>query len=165
LENLGINGPLLLLQIVHFIIVLFLLNRLLYKPILGVFERRKQRIADGLAEAEKVRVEASAERERLEAQLATERRESQSRLQQAVSASEEAAKRRLDEANAEAADLLTKARAEAEQTRANALSGLQSEIADLALAAASKVLGSAIDEKQHRGLVDGFLQKELGDLA
>ena len=165
MQNLGINGPLLLLQIIHFIIVLWLLNRVLYKPIMGVFERRKQRIADGLAEAEKVRAEASAERERLESQLATERRESQARLQQAVSASEEAAKRRLDEANAEAAELLSKARAEADATRANALSGLQGEIADLALAAASKVLSGAIDEQQHRSLVDRFLQKELGDLA
>lgn len=165
MENLGINGPLLLLQIVHFVIVLWLLNRLLYKPILGMFERRRERIAEGLAEAERVRTQAAEEQRRLEQQIADERRQSQERLKSAVSASEEAAKRRLEEANAEATEMLAKARAEAEQTRTEALAGLQNEIADLAMAAAAKVLGGAIDEQRHRGLIDSFLKDELGDLA
>ncbi len=165
LGNLGILGPNLLFQIINFLIVLFLLNRLLYKPVLGMFERRREKIRESLEEAGKVREEAAAERSRLEAQIAEERRTSQERLRAAVAQSEEAAERRLAEAKAEAEQIVAKARTDAEQTRAQALSGLQGEIADLALAAAAKVLGEGIDEKQHRSLVDRFLNEQMGDLA
>lgn len=161
----GINLPLLVWQIVNFLIVLWILNRLLYRPIQNIFEQRRERIATGLAEAERVREEAASERARLESQLAEERRTSQERLREAVAKSEEAAKRRLEEANAEAERIVGEARREAEQARAQALVGMQGQVADLALLAAAKVLGEGIDESRHRALVDRFLNEQLGGLA
>lgn len=161
----GINLPLLVWQIVNFLIVLWILNRLLYRPIQNIFEQRRERIAAGLAEAERVREEAASERARLESQLAEERRTSQERLREAVAKSEEAAKRRLEEANAEAERIVGEARREAEQARAQALVGMQGQVADLALLAAAKVLGEGIDESRHRALVDRFLNEQLGGLA
>ena len=165
MEKLGINLNLLLVQIVHFLLLLFILNKLLYKPIFDLFDRRKQRIADGLAEADRVRAEAATERATLEAQIAEERRTSQERLRTAVAQSEEAAKNRLAEAQAEADKLIADARTEAEHTRQQALSGLQSQVADLAMSATAKVLGEAVDEPKHRALIDRFLKTELGELA
>lgn len=165
MEALGINTNLLIVQIVHFIILLWLLNRLLYKPILDLFERRRARIEEGLAQAERVREEAAAERSRLEAQIAEERRTSGEKLRDAVARGEEAAKRRLEEANAEAERIVAQARAEAEQSRQQALAGLQGQVADLALLAAGKVLGDGIDEARHRSLIDRFLKEQLGGLA
>lgn len=157
MDQLGINTNLLVVQIVHFVLLLFLLNRLLYRPILNIFEQRSERIRVGLAEADRVREQAAAEQARLEAQIAEERRTSQERLRDAVAKSEEAAKRRLEEANAEAERILSQARAEAEQTRQQALVGLQGQVADLALAAAGKVLGEGIDA--------GFSDRSLGKTA
>lgn len=57
MEALGIELPLLLTQILNFIIVLFVLNRFLYKPILRVLEERRQKIEEGLAWSEKARLE------------------------------------------------------------------------------------------------------------
>lgn len=165
MDQLGINTNLLVVQIVHFVLLLFLLNRLLYRPILNIFEQRSERIRVGLAEADRVREQAAAEQARLEAQIAEERRTSQERLRDAVAKSEEAAKRRLEEANAEAERILSQARAEADQTRQQALVGLQGQVADLALTAAGKVLGEGIDEARHRALVDRFLKEQLGGLA
>lgn len=165
MAQLGINTNLLIIQIVHFVLLLWLLNRLLYKPILNIFEQRRERIRVGLAEADRVREQAAADQARLEAQIAEERRTSQERLRDAVAKSEEAAKRRLDEANAEAERILAAARADAEQTRQQALAGLQGQVADLALLAAGRVLGEGIDEAKHRSLVDRFLREQLGSLA
>lgn len=165
MEKLGINGPLLGLQILHFILLLILLRMLLYKPILNMLHKRTEQIRTSLAEADKVRQQAATERAALEAQIAEERRSSQDRLRQAVARGEEAAERRLSEANAEAEQLLLRARTEAEQTRAQALAGMQNDIAELALLAAGKVLGEAIDGPKHRQLVEGFLSQKLGDLA
>lgn len=165
MEKLGINGPLLGLQFLHFVLLLFLMRALLYKPILNMLRKRTEQIQTSLAEADKVRQQAATERAALEAQIAEERRTSQDRLRQAVARGEEAAERRLSEANAEAEQLLVRARAEAEQTRAQALAGMQNDIAELALLAAGKVLGEAIDGAKHRKLVEGFLTQKLGDLA
>ena len=161
----GINTNLLIFQIVNFLVVLWLLRLFLYKPLMNMFDQRRERIRESLAEAERVKEEAAAERARLEAQIAEERRTSQERLREAVSRSEEAASKRLAEANTEADQIVARARQEAEATRAGALSGLQNEIADLALRAAAKVLQEGVDEGRHRALIDRFLREELGDLA
>ena len=165
MEKLGINVYLLGLQILHFVLLLVLLRALLYKPILGFMQKRTEQIRSSMAEADKVRQQAAAERATLESQIAEERRTSQDRLRQAVARGEEAADRRLAEATAEAEQLLARARAEAEQTRAQALAGMQNDIAELALLAAGKVQGEAIDAGKHRKLVDGFLSQKLGELA
>src|SRR3989344_7107536 len=57
MEALGVELPLLLTQILNFSIVLFVLNRFLYKPILKVLEERKRKIEEGLAWSEKAAVE------------------------------------------------------------------------------------------------------------
>jgi len=165
LSRFGINGTLLLVQLIHFILLLIILRVLLYKPVFEMFEKRRARIASAMDEATRVKEAAAQERATLEAQIAEERRTSQERLREAVARSEEAAERRLGEAKAEAEKILSAARAEAEQTRARALSGLQGQMADLALAAAAKVLGEGIDENKHRALVDRFLKEQLGELA
>jgi F-type H+-transporting ATPase subunit b len=162
---LGINIPFLVFHILHFLLVLWLLNRLAYQPILNLFEQRRERIREGLAEAERVREEAAAERSRLEAQIAEERRTSQERLREAVARSEEAAGRRLAEANAEAEQILARARQEAEQARGQALAGLHNDVADLAMLAAGKVLREGLDEARHRALIDRFLREELGGVS
>lgn len=165
LAKFGINGWMLLFQIIHFLIIAWILNRLLYKPVIAAFDARKTKIADALAEAAHVKAAADTERTALEAKLAAERQESQTRLREAVARSEEAAERRLKEAGVEAEQIIVRARAEADETRKHALAGLEGEIADLALTAAGRVLGEAVDESKHRRLVDSFIKEQLGDLT
>jgi F-type H+-transporting ATPase subunit b len=165
LGKFGINGWMLLFQIVHFLILAYILNRLLYKPVVNAFEKRKAKIADALAEAARVKTAADEERAAFEAKLSAERHESQTRLREAVARSEEAAERRLKEATVEAEQIVARARAEADETRKHALAGLEGDIADLALVAAGRVLGEAVDEQRHRKLVDGFIKDQLGELS
>jgi F-type H+-transporting ATPase subunit b len=165
LNELGILWWNLVFQIVNFLVVLWLLNRFLYKPIMKMLRERRETIAKGLAEAESVREQAKSQRAQFEQQLAEERLESQERLRGAVAKSEEAARQRLGDANAEAEEILIRARSDADQSRTQALAGLQGEIADLALLAAAKALGDGLDEAQHRSLIERFLDDELGELA
>ena len=58
LSSLGINGPFLLAQIVNFFVLLFLLQRFLFKPLVKMLDSRKQRIAEGLQAAEMARRES-----------------------------------------------------------------------------------------------------------
>jgi F-type H+-transporting ATPase subunit b len=165
LEKLGILLPNLLIYIANFILMMWLLRILLYKPVTDMLNQRRERIRESLAEAERVKEQAAAERSQLEAQFAEERRTMLERQRETAARSEEAATRRLAEANTEADEIVGRAREEASATRDNALAGLQNEIADLALRAAGKVLGEGVDEARHRQLIDRFLRDELGDLA
>ena len=146
LASLGILGPNLLFQIIHFLLLIWLLNALLYKPILKMFRERRERIREGLAEAERVREEAAAERAQLERQLAEERRASQDRLRDAVAKSEEAATQRLDGGQHRGrANRGARARRRGADAAAGA-GGLHGEIADLALRLRRKALGEGLDD-------------------
>jgi F-type H+-transporting ATPase subunit b len=161
LEALGINTTLLVTQIVNFAILLFLLYRFLYNPVLNMLAERRERISEGLAEAERVREEAEEQRQEYEHELQRQRQESQERIQRAMQASEEAKEEILDEARREADQIKARARDEIEYERRQALEQLRTQVADLAILAASKVLDGAIDENVQRKLVQQFIDEEL----
>src|SRR5580704_4323951 len=66
-ETFGVDWPHFIAQLISFSVVAFLLYRFAYKPILDVLEERRHRIADGLANADKIKAElARTEADRLE---------------------------------------------------------------------------------------------------
>lgn len=161
MEALGIRPELLITQIVNFAILLFLLYRFLYDPVLNMLQERRERIQDGLAEAERVRAEAEEQRKQYEKELARQRQESQERIQKAMEASEEAREEIIAEARKEAEQIKQRAREEIEYERRQALEQLRTQVADLAILGARKVLDGAIDESVQRELVQDFIDQEL----
>ena len=158
MDKLGISLPWLLAQIANFLILLFILQRFLYKPLLGMMERRKQEIASALSNAEKVRQDAAAERAEFEKQLEAERRERQQAVTSATAQAEKVRTEIVNKANAEAAQIKAKALSDAEYERKQAMVQLQRDVADLSLAITRKVLANGgIDEAKHRALVQQFL--------
>ncbi len=161
MERLGVSPELLITQIVNFAILLFLLYRFLYNPVLNMLSERRERIREGLAEAERVRAEAEEQRKQYEQELARQRRESQERIQRAMQASEEAREEIIAEARREAEQIKARAREEIEYERRQALEQLRTQVADLAILAAKKVLDGAIDENVQRQLVQSFIDEQL----
>ena len=156
MEALGINLGMLIIQIFAFAIVMLTLNAWVYKPMLNMMETRKQKIAQGLEdarvaaearadaqkEADKIRAEAQAEAAKI-VREATERAEAAG---QDVKAS----------AEAEAAKARDAAMAEAEMERNRILGDLRGQVASLAIAAANKLVGEALDEKKQHALLNEF---------
>ena len=103
MDKLGISLPWLLAQIANFLILLFILQRFLYKPLLGMMERRRQEIASALSNAEKVRQDAAAQRAEFEKQLEAERRERQQAVTSATAQAEKVRTEIVNKANEEAA--------------------------------------------------------------
>lgn len=161
MEALGVNWGLLITQIINFALLVFVLYRFLYNPVLNMLQERRERIREGLAEAERVRAEAEEQRKQYEAELARQRQESQERIQRAMKASEEAREEIIAEARKEAEQIKARAREEIEYERRQALEQLRAQIADLAILAAKKVLDGAIDEHVQRQLVQSFIEEEL----
>ena len=102
LDNLGINGKILLAQVVNFFLLLWILKRFLYNPLLGVIEKREKRIKKGLNGAKQV----------------------EERLKEI----EEMEKKRMEKAQEKANKLLEEAHKQAEENRKNLLVQAKKEI-------------------------------------
>jgi F-type H+-transporting ATPase subunit b len=156
MEALGINLGLLIVQIIAFIIVFLTLSAWVYRPMLNMMESRKQKIAQGLEDA-RVAAEARADAEKEAAKIIAEAQTEASKIVR--EATERAALAGQDvktAAEAEAAKARETAVAEAEVERNRILGDLRSQVASLAIAAANKLVGEALDEKKQRSLLDEF---------
>ena len=101
-DTFGWNPWLFLSQVISFAIVAFLLRRFAYKPILGVLEERRQRIAEGLLNAEKIKKQL-AEAEQRHAEILTKANaEAQKMIDEARESSAHLAERKQQEAIAAA---------------------------------------------------------------
>lgn len=158
LSSLGINGPFLIAQLFNFFVLLFLLRRFLYKPMVNMLETRKQRIADGLQAAEMARREAEAERAQLQSQLDSERREALERIAAASKRGETLAAEIETSARQDALKIMEEARGEATRERERIIAEAQDQIAELAMLAAEKVLGRELSNREaQRAFVNEFL--------
>jgi F-type H+-transporting ATPase subunit b len=156
MEQLGINPGLLIVQIIAFIIVLLTLNAWVYQPMLNMMETRKQKIAQGLEDA-RVAAEARADAQKDADKIRAEAQVEASRI---VAESTERATAAANDVKVAAEADITAAReaavAEAELERNRILGDLRSQVASLAIAAANKLVGEALDEKKQRSLLDEF---------
>jgi F-type H+-transporting ATPase subunit b len=156
LEALGLNLGYLLVQIFNFAILFVILRAWVFKPIVGLLERRRETIAQGVEDA-RVAAEARANAEKeAEKIIADAQRQANERIRESSSRAEEVAKEIRAEAEGEAAKIREAAMEEAEQAREQALGELRGQIAALAISAAQKVIGASLDEKRQRGLIDEF---------
>src|SRR5882672_10733117 len=154
-----------LVSIVNFLVILFLLRRYLWGPILTVLASRAERIREGLAMAEA----AKAERERMKAEverlLADARRDAQAIGERMTKAAEAAAADIRAQAKAEADRLRERGREDAKQLHDQALAQLRAELAGMVVLAASRVLGREVNAEQHRALIERSLDEAAAQLT
>jgi len=162
LEALGVTPNGLIAYIFNFAILVVVLQTALYKPVKNMLAQRQQRIASGLAAADKAAQEAAQQRAEFERELAKARESSQAEAKKIAAATEKMRQDILVAAQKEAEDIKLRAREEAAQERQQVIADLQSQTAGLAMQITRKVVGEAIDEKAQRKLVDQFLAN-LGD--
>jgi F-type H+-transporting ATPase subunit b len=156
MEALGINLGLLIVQIIAFIIVFLTLNAWVYQPLLNMMETRKQKIAQGLEDA-RVAAEARKDAEKQAAQIVADAQaEAGKVVREATERAASAGKDVKVAAEAEVAKIREAAKAEAELERNRILGDLRGQVAALALAAANKIVGEALDEKKQHALIDEF---------
>jgi F-type H+-transporting ATPase subunit b len=156
LEKLGINLGYLLVQIFNFAILIIVLRVWVYKPLVGLLERRRQSIAQGLEDA-RVAAEARANAEKEAEKIITDaNRQASQIVAEAKDRAEVAARDVKASAEVEAGKVREKALAEFEEERNRILGDLRGQIAGISIAAAQKLVGEALDEKRQHILLDEF---------
>ena len=157
IEALGINGPQLLAQMANFVVLLVILRFTLYKPILGMLDKRKQRIAEGLGAADKARDEAAAAQERIEEQIQQARKDGQEVVANAQQIAARIQQDARDQAERDRETLAERARQEIQLERDRAVADLRAEFAAITVSAAEKVIGESIDAGSHQRIIDETL--------
>jgi F-type H+-transporting ATPase subunit b len=149
----NINATLFLQAIVFAILVWFTM-KFVWPPITKALDERAQKIADGLAAADKAKAELALANKRVEAELATSRNESAVRLAEA----ERRALTIIEEAKARATEegqrIIAAARAEAEQQSAKARDVLRDQVAALAVKGAEQILRKEVNAGVHADLLE-----------
>ena len=149
-------------QALSFLLFLAIIYLVAFRRISGTLETRRARIEQGLRDADQARhdrEEAATERQRV---LAEARREANDILSRAQKLADEARAREEAEVQADLERQRAQAAAEIAAERLRALSEVRGVVADLAIAAASRVLGESVDDQRERRLVDEFLTELEG---
>jgi F-type H+-transporting ATPase subunit b len=149
-ETLGIQWPKLIAQFVNFSIVLFVLWRFAYKPVFQLLEARRQKIADGIANAEKIKTqlaETEAERKRV---LAEAGDQASKLIEDARAAAIRVSEAETQKAIAAAEQIIVKAREAAVQDHARMLAELKREVGRLVVQTTATVTGKILtpDDQQ-----------------
>ncbi len=149
----NINATLFLQAIVFAILVWFTM-KFVWPPITKALDERAQKIADGLAAADRAKAELSSANKRVEAELASTRNETAARLADA----ERRAQSIIDEAKARATEegnkILVAAKAEAEQQTIQAREALREQVAALAVKGAEQILRKEVNASVHTDLLN-----------
>lgn len=156
---LSIEPGLLIWTIITFVVLLFVLRKVAWGPILSALEQRETTIRSSLEEAQRARQEVQQMLAQNQQLLADANRESARVLEQARVEAQRLQETLAAQARDEVQRLRDEARREIERERQLAIQELKGTTADLALAAAGHLLKTAVDHDNHRRLVVEFLDR------
>lgn len=158
IKTFHIDAKLMLAQLVNFAIVLFVLHRFAYKPVLKALNDRAKKIEQGLKDSEAASQKLSAITEQEKDVLKKAREEAQAVLARA----EEQARKSKDEiavaAKAQAERIMQDAQKRIEDEKVKMFAEVKGEIADLVVLAAGKILAEKIDPKKEGELLSRILK-------
>jgi F-type H+-transporting ATPase subunit b len=154
IESLGIRWIELLAQAVNFSIVLFVLWKLAYKPVFNMLEARRQKIADGVADAEKIKAELARTEAARQKILADAGDLANKMIADARAAAARVAEVETQKAVTAAEQILIKAREAAAQERAATLAALKREVGRLVVQTSMTVTGKILSPVDQNRLAE-----------
>jgi F-type H+-transporting ATPase subunit b len=155
----NINATLFLQAIVFAILVWFTM-KFVWPPITKVLDERAQKIADGLAAADKAKSELSVANKRVEEELNKSRNETAVRLADAERRAQAIVEEAKSKATEEGSKILAAAKVEADQQTVKARETLREQVAALAIKGAEQILRKEVNAGVHADLL-GRLKTEL----
>lgn len=149
-------------QIISFLILVWILSKFAWKPIMNMMEKRRQFIEENLANAEKERQEAEKIKKEYQEEMRKARQEAQELINKATKISEERADEILAEARKDSEKTKLAALADIERERDKAVSEVKAQVADMSVAIAEKIIKAKLNLEGQETLIDQFIQ-EVGN--
>ena len=148
-----------LAQMLNFFILVWILARFAYKPLVSMMQERKERIAKDLADAQAARNEAEQFKADYAAQIANARQEAQQIVEKAVQQAEATTREQLAAAREQIEREKERARQDIVNERDRAMNNLRNEVIFLSVAMATKVVAKDMDSETNTKLIEDAIAK------
>jgi F-type H+-transporting ATPase subunit b len=145
--------------LITFLLVLFVLKKWAWPPILSALDEREERIRSAIDDSEKARQEAEAVLSEHRSKLAAAEDEARQIIAEAREVGEKARNDIVEQAREEAQRAIDQARTSIEGEKRTAIAELRREMAELAVHAAGRLIDANLDDEKNRGLVDDLISK------
>jgi F-type H+-transporting ATPase subunit b len=149
----------LLAQIISFLILVYILSKFAWKPLMGMMEQRRVFIEENLAHAEEERREADRIKAEYQEEMRTARQEAQGIIEQATRASEKRAQEIVEEARRDTEKMRAQALKDIEAEKDRAVAEVKGQIGELSIALAERLLRAQLEVSGQSALIDRFIQE------
>ncbi len=148
---------------INFMILMYLLHRFLYKPVLGIIDERREKIQDDLERARNERKQAEEYRSEYENKLAGAEEEARGIIDRATKKAREQADEIVNQAREEGRREKQRVQEEIRRAQNEARAQLRDEVAELSLMAAGRFLEEKLSEEDHKELMERVVAELPGE--
>jgi F-type H+-transporting ATPase subunit b len=157
--SLGISLPLLIAFVINFIILLALLKKFLYQPVLNMLDERTKRVKESMEWAEATKRDYEQAKAEVQRQIEKGRQEAQAIIAQALQTGQGLKEEAKKEAALQAKAIVEKARLELETERDKMVEDLRKEFVSLLILASEKVIRQTLDKERQSKLISETLEQ------
>ena len=150
LKNFGVTWPKFLAQMLVFLIVYLILKKYAFGPVMAVLEERRERIAEGEENLKKIKADLEAAEEKKNEVIGQANERAERLISEARESAEHVGEKKRVEAQAEANNIISKARETTELERTQMLSQLKGDFGRLVIDTASKVTGKVLTDEDQK---------------
>ncbi|MFJ5717176.1 F0F1 ATP synthase subunit B [Neobacillus sp. NPDC093127] len=155
----GVNWGTILFQLVIFIILMLLLKKFAWGPLMGIMKEREEHVANEITSAEKSRKEAAALVEEQRNMLKEARSDAQSLIEAAKKQGDLQREEIISASRAEAERIKEAAKLEIEQQKEKAVAAIRAQVASLSVLIASKVIEKELSAADQDKLINEYIQE------
>ena len=153
-KEFGVNWQLFTSQCIAFLVVALALKKFAYGPVLKVLEDRKQKIAEGIENADKIKSQLASTQEAKDQILSDANAKAQELIDEARAAAEKVGEAKAQEAVKQAEEIIRKAREATAADRDTMMAELKAEIGRLVVDTTAKVSGKVLTSEDQQRLID-----------
>ncbi|GAA5496632.1 F-type H+-transporting ATPase subunit b [Rubritalea squalenifaciens DSM 18772] len=153
-EQFGVHGPWLIAQVINFIIVIIVLKKFAFGPIIEILEKRKNRIAEGEEKLKRIETQLAESEERTAAALEKANADAKRLIDEAKESAANLTEQKSQEAIASAQAILAKAEDAAKAERAQMVNELKADFGKLVAATTASVTGKVLTEEDKKRIND-----------
>ena len=148
-----------LTQIVAFLLVVWVLKKFAWKPLLAVMEERKNKIKSEFDSLEEQKKKAQTLLEEYQEKLRNIEAEARARIQEAVAEGRKISQEIQTEARRQAQEILVKTKSEIEREVAQAKIQLKNDLVNMTIAATQKIIQAELNQERHKKLIADFVEQ------
>lgn len=158
-EKLGIDPKLLIAQVVNFVLLLIILQKIGYKPILKMLNDRTEKIEKSLKQAKKIEEELKNAEETKLAEIKKGKNEAKTIIREAQETIEKNNQETIEKTRIKTQEIVANAKQEIQNEKENSVKEAKEEITDIAILIAEKIIKNNIDKNKQKDLADDVLRK------